>query len=45
MTKAVELENLVGDFATELTDEEMAEIARYFGTTTVAAWIRSLRGA
>ena len=35
MTKAVELENLLSDFADELTDEEMEEIARYFENTTI----------
>ncbi len=43
MTKVVELENLLAEFAWELTDEEMVEIEEYYDDRTIVAELREAR--
>jgi len=43
MTKAVEFENLLYEFAVELSEEELKEIERVFERMTIVEFLRSLR--
>ena len=43
MTKSVDLQNLLDDFAAELTDRELKELERDFEEETVIGYLRKAR--